>query len=60
LSECSFEQLTDRRVKVAGARLIEAKDYWVKLEGARCAGYRTVSIAGIRCPTMIADINNIL
>jgi hypothetical protein len=60
LSECRFEQLTERRVKVAGARLIKAKDYWVKLEGARRAGYRTVSIAGIRCPTMIAEIDNIL
>jgi len=58
LSQCAFEQVTERRVKVSGARY-KATDYWVKLEGARCAGYRSVSIAGIRCPTMIARIDQI-
>ncbi len=58
LSQCTFEQVSDRRVKVAGARFKET-DYWVKLEGARCAGYRSVSIAGIRCPTMFARIDQI-
>lgn len=59
LSQCSFEQISERRVKVAGARYKET-EYWVKLEGTRRAGYRSVSIAGLRCPTMIARIDRIL
>ena len=61
LTDCHFEQADERRVRVTGARLGEEQhDYWVKLEGARVAGYRTVSIAGIRCPTMIERIDGLL
>jgi Acyclic terpene utilisation family protein AtuA len=60
LSECRFEQLSGRRVKVSGSRFIRSEDYWVKLEGVRLAGYRSISIAGIRCPTMLAVIDDIL
>ena len=60
LSECKFTQLDDRRVRVHGTKLRYSKDYWIKLEGARILGYRTISVAGIRCPTMITEIENIL
>jgi hypothetical protein len=60
LSDCRFEQVTERRVKVSGSRFIKTDDYWVKLEGVRLAGYRSISIAGIRCPTMIERIDEIL
>lgn len=60
LSACAFEQLGDRQVRVTGARLTETKDYYVKLEGARLAGYRSIAIAGIRCPTTIAALDGIL
>ena len=60
LSECRFEQVSERRVKVSGSRFIGSAEYWVKLEGAALAGYRSVSIAGIRCPSMIERIDTIL
>lgn len=60
LSECHFEQLDPRRVRVRGARYREDGEYWVKLEGVRRAGYRTLCIGGVRCPTMIARIDEIL
>ncbi len=60
LSQCRFEQVNERRVKVSGSRFIRSEDYWVKLEGVRRAGYRSISVAGIRCPTMIARIDDIL
>ena len=61
LSDCRFEPEDDRRVRVSGARLVPDKTgYWVKLEGARKAGFRTISVAGIRCPTMIERIDQIL
>src|SRR5690606_17987190 len=60
LSHCTFEQISDREVRVGGSRFIEADDYWVKLEGARMVGYRSICIAGIRCPSMIKQIDALL
>ncbi|KRE16749.1 hypothetical protein ASE66_09020 [Bosea sp. Root483D1] len=60
LTGCSFEQIGDRQVRVTGAKLTETAHYYVKLEGARLAGYRSIAIAGIRCPTTIAALNGIL
>lgn len=60
LSACTFEQEGDRRVRVRGAALEETSEYYVKLEGARRVGSRSISIAGIRCPTMIERIDTIL
>jgi hypothetical protein len=60
LSGCSFEQLGERQVRVRGATLTETADYYVKLEGARLAGYRSIAIAGIRCPTTVKALDAIL
>ncbi len=60
LSGCAFTQINDRQVRVTGASLTETTDYYVKLEGARLAGYRSIAIAGIRCPTTIAVLDGIL
>ncbi|MBA68430.1 MAG: hypothetical protein CML30_06115 [Rhizobiales bacterium] len=60
LADCSFEQLGERQVKVTGARITETEDYYVKLEGARLAGYRTICIAGLRCPTLATAIDGLL
>lgn len=60
LTGCSFEQIGDRQVRVTGAKLSETADYYVKLEGVRLAGYRSIAIAGIRCPTAIAVLDGIL
>jgi hypothetical protein len=60
LSRCSFEQVGDRQVRVRGATLTRTADYYVKLEGARLAGYRSIAIAGIRCPTTIQALDAIL
>ncbi len=55
-----FEQLSDRRVRVTGTKFTETSPYKVKLEGVRAVGCRTISIAGIRCPTLIASLDNVL
>jgi hypothetical protein len=60
LTGCSFEQVGERQVRVQGARLTATAEYHVKLEGARLAGYRSIAIAGIRCPTTIAALDGIL
>ena len=60
LSACKFTSVGDRQVRVEGARAKVTPDYYIKLEGARRMGYRSVSIAGVRCPSMIARIDEIL
>jgi hypothetical protein len=60
LSDCRFEPEGDRRVRVSGTRYIKDDEYWIKLEGAKRVGYRTLCIAGIRCPRMIACIDDVL
>jgi hypothetical protein len=57
LSGCTYDQLSDRRVRVAGAQFIESPRYTVKLEGAKKVGYRTIFIAGIRDPILIGGID---
>jgi len=60
LHETTFEQLPNGRVKVAGTKHVPTEDYYVKLEGARLIGYRTISIAGVRDPIMISQIDEII
>ena len=60
LSQCKYEQVTDRRVRVSGSRFEPSKHYTVKLEGARTSGYRSIFIAGARDPIFIAQIDELL
>jgi hypothetical protein len=60
LSDCSFTELPEGRVRVEGTRFIPSEKPMVKLEGARLAGRRTISIAGTRDPVMIGNIDSIL
>jgi len=60
LSDCAFEQINQRQVKVTGARLSETEAYYIKLEGARLAGYRSICIAGLRCPSLASAIEHLL
>ncbi|WP_028734418.1 acyclic terpene utilization AtuA family protein [Rhizobium leguminosarum] len=58
LTGAHFEQIDERRVQVSGSRHIETP-YAVKLEGARRLGHRYLSIAGVRDPFFIAQIDSI-
>lgn len=60
LEGCTFTELPGGRVEVRGSRFNPTPDYWIKLEGARRIGYRSISIAGTRDPVMIAQIDGIL
>jgi len=55
-----FEQLDDRRVRVTGTRYESETPYRLKLEGTRQIGFRSVCVAGVRCPTMIERMDQIL
>ena len=60
LAETTFEQDSENTVKVKGTRYVTAPKYTIKLEGAKCIGYRTVSVAGTRDPIMISKIDDIV
>ena len=60
LSDCVFTADSDRRVRVTGSKFIPEEIPSVKLEGAKEAGYRTISICGNRDPAFISQIDEIL
>lgn len=59
LRRTEFEQIDPRRVKVTGSAFHKAPHYTVKLEGARLAGYRAITVGGARDPNFIAHIDEI-
>ncbi|TFG82845.1 MAG: acyclic terpene utilization AtuA family protein, partial [Erysipelotrichales bacterium] len=60
LHATTFTQLDEDRVQVKGSKFIPSDPYTIKLEGAKCVGYRTVSIAGVRDPIFIQEVDNII
>lgn len=60
LSECVFTADSDRRVRVIGSKFVPEAVPSVKLEGAKTAGCRTISICGNRDPIFISQIDDIL
>lgn len=60
LTASVYEQYDDRSVRVTGSRFIRSNPYTIKLEGAELIGYQTVSIAGIRDPVVVENIDQYL
>ncbi len=61
LSDTKFEQSNENTVIVRGSRFIPTDGtYYVKLEGVKKVGYRTLSIAGVRDSIMISKIDEII
>lgn len=60
LHNTTFTQLDENRVEVRGSKFIPSDPYYIKLEAAKCVGYRTVSIAGVRDPIFIKETDSIL
>lgn len=60
LHESDFVQVDDDKVKVSGSRFVATDDYFVKLEGVKKVGCRTISCAGVKDPIMISQIDTIV
>jgi hypothetical protein len=56
VSDATYEALDSRRVRVKGSRFEPADQHTIKLEGARIAGYETVSFVAIRDPHIVSQI----
>ena len=59
LHQTKFEQISDNKVRVSGSRFVPTEEYFVKLEGVRRVGYRTISCAGVKDPVFISKIDDI-
>jgi acyclic terpene utilization AtuA family protein len=57
LHDTRFEQCTPRAVRVSGTRFLPAARYTLKLEGVRRVGVRTLTIAGVRDPTLVSQLD---
>lgn len=55
-----FEEIDGGRVRVSGTRFIPSVPYTIKLEGVKRSGFRSISIAGIRDPILIGQIDSVL
>jgi hypothetical protein len=60
LKATRFEQAGDRTVRVSGTRFIPSATPTLKLEGVRRVGFRTLAIAGVREPRLIARLDDYL
>jgi hypothetical protein len=58
LTDCKYEAVNNRKVKVSGSKWIPAPVHKVKLKSARFVGYRTVSIMGTKDPGLISQIDD--
>lgn len=59
-SECVFEQIDERRVRIRGMRWHKNDVYTIKLEGVRFTGYRAITICASRDPILIRDVESFL
>ena len=56
-TNCKFEQLTDRSVRVTGMEWQPNDVYTVKLEGVRRTGFKAITICATRDPVLIRGID---
>lgn len=59
-TDCVYESIDDRLVRVKGSVFHPADEYTVKLEAAELVGYRSFSISGVRDPMILRDLDQFL
>jgi hypothetical protein len=57
LKNSQFEQVDEHRVRVSGSRFVPAEKPTIKLEGVRLRGYRTITVAGMTDPHLLASLD---
>src|SRR6202043_3388283 len=60
LARATYHALDDRRTRVVGAVWEEAREPWVKIEGARHVGERAILLCGTADPRFIAHHEQLL
>lgn len=60
MSQCQYEQISEKTTRVTGPRFVPAGRVRVKLEGAAKLGERYVGLAAVRDPYTIAHIDAVI
>jgi hypothetical protein len=60
MRDCVYEQYDERTTRVTGPRFVADTELRVKLEGAGKVGERFVGLVGVRDPTTIARIDEVI
>lgn len=60
MTNCLYEQHTERTTRITGARFIPSPKVRVKLEGSGKVGERFVGLCGIRDPYTIANVDRVI
>ncbi len=57
---CEYSKVDERTVAVGGSEFYPSQQYTVKLEGAKRIGYRALTVFGIRDPTVIDHLDDLI
>ena len=60
MTDCVYEQISEKTTRITGSRFIPSPKVRVKLEGAGKVGERFVGICGIRDPYTIANVDRVI
>lgn len=60
MTDCRYEQVTEKTTRVTGMQFVPAEEFRVKLEGSGRLGARFVGMAGIRDPYTIANVDAVI
>jgi hypothetical protein len=60
MTNCQYEQTTEKTTRITGAEFIPAEEIRVKLEGAGKIGERYVGIAAIRDPYTLENVDKVI
>ena len=60
MTDCRYEQLTERSTRITGSRFVPDQTVRVKLEGSGKVGERYVGFCGIRDPYTIANVDRVI
>lgn len=60
MTDCHYEQVSEKTTRVTGMTFVPADEFRVKLEGSGKLGERFVGMAGIRDPYTIAHVDEVI
>ena len=60
MTDCVYEQISEKTTRITGSRFIPSPKVRVKLEGAGKVGERFVGICGIRDPYTITNVDRVI
>ncbi|WP_127902287.1 acyclic terpene utilization AtuA family protein [Solirhodobacter olei] len=60
MTDCHYQQVSEKTTRVTGMRFVPATELRVKLEGSGKVGERFVGMAGIRDPYTIANVDEVI